>query len=41
VTQAQFATLPHQLTKRNLELFAQKVIPPLRSVGEGPIPRSG
>jgi alkanesulfonate monooxygenase SsuD/methylene tetrahydromethanopterin reductase-like flavin-dependent oxidoreductase (luciferase family) len=28
----QFATLPHDLTKRNLEIFAQKVIPPLRSL---------
>jgi alkanesulfonate monooxygenase SsuD/methylene tetrahydromethanopterin reductase-like flavin-dependent oxidoreductase (luciferase family) len=34
----QFATLPHDLTKRNLELFAQKVIPSLRPLGESPAP---
>jgi alkanesulfonate monooxygenase SsuD/methylene tetrahydromethanopterin reductase-like flavin-dependent oxidoreductase (luciferase family) len=28
----QFATLPHDLTKRNLEIFAEYVIPPLRSL---------
>lgn len=28
----QFGTLPHDLTKRNLEIFAHKVIPPLRSL---------
>lgn len=37
----QFATLPDQLTKCNLELFAQKVIRPLRSVAEGSILTSG
>jgi alkanesulfonate monooxygenase SsuD/methylene tetrahydromethanopterin reductase-like flavin-dependent oxidoreductase (luciferase family) len=30
----QFATLPHDLTKRSMELFATKVIPKLRAVGE-------
>jgi alkanesulfonate monooxygenase SsuD/methylene tetrahydromethanopterin reductase-like flavin-dependent oxidoreductase (luciferase family) len=30
----QFATLPHDLTKQSLELFARKVIPALRQVGE-------
>jgi alkanesulfonate monooxygenase SsuD/methylene tetrahydromethanopterin reductase-like flavin-dependent oxidoreductase (luciferase family) len=30
----QFATLPHDLTKRSLELFATKVIPQLRQIGE-------
>jgi alkanesulfonate monooxygenase SsuD/methylene tetrahydromethanopterin reductase-like flavin-dependent oxidoreductase (luciferase family) len=30
----QFATLPHDLTKRNLEIFARKVIPPLRGLAE-------
>jgi alkanesulfonate monooxygenase SsuD/methylene tetrahydromethanopterin reductase-like flavin-dependent oxidoreductase (luciferase family) len=32
----QFGTLPHDLTVRNLELFAKKVIPPLRPLGESP-----
>ena len=30
----QFATLPHDLTRKNLELFARYVIPKLRPVGE-------
>jgi alkanesulfonate monooxygenase SsuD/methylene tetrahydromethanopterin reductase-like flavin-dependent oxidoreductase (luciferase family) len=30
----QFATLPHDLTKRSLGLFASKVMPALRQVGE-------
>jgi alkanesulfonate monooxygenase SsuD/methylene tetrahydromethanopterin reductase-like flavin-dependent oxidoreductase (luciferase family) len=30
----QFATLPHELTMKNLELFARRVIPALRSVAE-------
>jgi len=30
----QFATLPHDLTKKNLELFATKVIPHLRNICE-------
>ena len=30
----QFGTLPHDLTTRNLELFATKVIPSLRPLGE-------
>ena len=30
----QFATLPHDLTKKNLELFATKVIPHLANIGE-------
>jgi len=32
----QFATLPHDLTKRNLEIFARRVIPTLRQLGEEP-----
>jgi alkanesulfonate monooxygenase SsuD/methylene tetrahydromethanopterin reductase-like flavin-dependent oxidoreductase (luciferase family) len=32
----QFATLPHHLTKRNLELFARTVVPTLRHLGEAP-----
>ena len=31
----QFATLPPDLTRRNLELFARRVIPRLRHLGEG------
>jgi alkanesulfonate monooxygenase SsuD/methylene tetrahydromethanopterin reductase-like flavin-dependent oxidoreductase (luciferase family) len=30
----QFGTLPHQLTRQNLEQFARKVIPALRHLGE-------
>jgi hypothetical protein len=30
----QFGTLPHDLTKRSMELFARKVIPRLRHIGE-------
>jgi hypothetical protein len=30
----QFGTLPHDMTKRNMELFARKVMPRLRHVGE-------
>jgi alkanesulfonate monooxygenase SsuD/methylene tetrahydromethanopterin reductase-like flavin-dependent oxidoreductase (luciferase family) len=32
----QFATLPHDLTRKNLELFARNVIPDLADVAEGP-----
>jgi alkanesulfonate monooxygenase SsuD/methylene tetrahydromethanopterin reductase-like flavin-dependent oxidoreductase (luciferase family) len=34
----QFATLPQELTRKNLELFAREVIPELRDVGETPQP---
>jgi alkanesulfonate monooxygenase SsuD/methylene tetrahydromethanopterin reductase-like flavin-dependent oxidoreductase (luciferase family) len=30
----QFATLPHDLTRRSMELFARKVMPSLRPLGE-------
>jgi len=30
----QFATLPHELTRKNLELFARDVIPALRPIAE-------
>jgi alkanesulfonate monooxygenase SsuD/methylene tetrahydromethanopterin reductase-like flavin-dependent oxidoreductase (luciferase family) len=35
-----FGTLPRDLTKRSMELFAQKVMPRLRHVGETPAPAS-
>jgi hypothetical protein len=30
----QFGTLPHDLTVRSMELFARKVMPRLRHIGE-------
>ena len=30
----QFATLPHELKRKNLELFAREVIPHLRAIAE-------
>ncbi|MGA8870322.1 MAG: LLM class flavin-dependent oxidoreductase [Candidatus Acidiferrales bacterium] len=38
LTMLQFATLPHELTKRNSELFAREVIPGLRHLAEEPAP---
>lgn len=34
----QFATLPHDLTKRSMELFTSAVMPSLRQCGEAPVP---
>jgi alkanesulfonate monooxygenase SsuD/methylene tetrahydromethanopterin reductase-like flavin-dependent oxidoreductase (luciferase family) len=34
IAMMQFGTLPHDLTKRNMELFAQKVMPKIRHLGE-------
>ena len=33
VTMLQFATLPHDLTKKNLEIFSKEVMPKLRHLG--------
>ncbi len=38
VAMMQFGTLPHELTKRNMELFAGKVIPKIRHLGEDDTP---
>ena len=32
----QFGTLPHDLTVKSMELFARKVMPRLRHIGEEP-----
>jgi alkanesulfonate monooxygenase SsuD/methylene tetrahydromethanopterin reductase-like flavin-dependent oxidoreductase (luciferase family) len=37
IAMLQFATLPPDLTRRNLELFARRVIPRLRHLGEGAV----
>ena len=34
IAMMQFGTLPHELTKRNMELFASKVMPKIRHLGE-------
>ena len=34
IAMMQFGTLPHDLTKRSMELFASKVMPRLRHLGE-------
>jgi alkanesulfonate monooxygenase SsuD/methylene tetrahydromethanopterin reductase-like flavin-dependent oxidoreductase (luciferase family) len=34
-----FATLPHELTRKNLELFAREVMPALKGVVPGEVPR--
>ncbi len=40
IAMMQFGTLPHDLTKRSMELFARKVMPRLRHIGEDmPAPR--
>jgi len=39
IAMMQFGTLPHDLTRRNMELFAQKVMPRLRHIGEDAEPR--
>ena len=33
VTMLQFGTLPHELTKKNLESFSKEVMPKLRHLG--------
>jgi len=38
ISMMQFGTLPHDLTKRSMELFARKVLPRLRHVGESAAP---
>lgn len=38
VAMMQFGTLPHELTKRNMELFASKVMPKIRHLGEDDTP---
>jgi hypothetical protein len=40
IAMMQFGTLPHDLTKRSMELFATKVMPRLRHIGEdAPAPK--
>ena len=34
IAMMQFGTLPHDMTKRSMELFASKVMPKLRHIGE-------
>ena len=38
VAMMQFGTLPHELTKRNMELFASTVMPKIRHLGEDDTP---
>jgi len=38
IAMMQFGTLPHDLTKRSMELFAGKVMPRLRHIGENTAP---
>jgi alkanesulfonate monooxygenase SsuD/methylene tetrahydromethanopterin reductase-like flavin-dependent oxidoreductase (luciferase family) len=38
IAMMQFGTLPHDLTKRNMELFARKVMPRLRHLGQNSAP---
>jgi alkanesulfonate monooxygenase SsuD/methylene tetrahydromethanopterin reductase-like flavin-dependent oxidoreductase (luciferase family) len=39
IAMMQFGTLPHDMTKRSMELFASKVMPRLRDVGENAEPQ--
>jgi alkanesulfonate monooxygenase SsuD/methylene tetrahydromethanopterin reductase-like flavin-dependent oxidoreductase (luciferase family) len=41
IAMMQFGTLPHDLTKRSMELFARKVMPRLRHIGEEAPAREG
>src|SRR4029078_578150 len=38
IAMMQFGTLPHDLTKRNMELFAKKVMPKIRHIGANSAP---
>ena len=40
LTALQFGTLPHELAKKNMKIFGDKVIPRLRHLAEEPAPRA-